>query len=153
MIFIFIDFEPKVLADFWLQNANEPKNKKIEKIQSPKVSTIDSTPTHNMNNLNVNKNRGRRVSFGGIRDIPTTSGPTLLRSGSNNALEMPSQLQIPEITSGNSGSEDESSSIPERSNHKQHDNSESHRSSSPNTLSEYVDNIVQKTIDEVLVLE
>lgn len=137
-------------------NPDEGKTKILNLSQSPKITTHDSPLQFYSNNqgatcssgihLNVSKNKGRRVSFGAIKAIPNSGGPLLSRTGSGGACEPAQEVNSHQLHASkvshclSGGKEDEHSSK----------NSDS---GSQNTLSDYVDNIVQKTIDEVLVLE
>lgn len=96
----------------------------------------------------MNRSKGRRVSFGAIRAIPTTA-ITLHRTNSNGAFEATQEAESFDVDSELKA---ERVSTPPPSE----TDSSSPRVSSPvsaSSLSEYIDNIVQKTIDEVLVLE
>ncbi|KAE9556122.1 hypothetical protein FO519_000610 [Halicephalobus sp. NKZ332] len=158
----FPGFEPHIISDFWLLNANEPKSKELSLAQSPRITTDElpfslgprpssqgSAGPVGSTHLNVNKSRGRRVSFGAIRAIPTP-GISLTRTDSNGTFETPRETDSSEADSSFKTVRT-SSPPPEVDNE-----STSPRATSPvsaSSLSEYIDNIVQKTIDEVLVLE
>uniref|UniRef100_A0AC34Q6Q4 Uncharacterized protein n=1 Tax=Panagrolaimus sp. JU765 TaxID=591449 RepID=A0AC34Q6Q4_9BILA len=150
----FPGFEPHTIQDFWLMTPDEAKTKTLNFPPSPKITTQDSPFQPHSNSqltgssgthLNVAKNKGRRVSFGAIKAIPN-SGTLLPRTGSGGGFEPPQevdshQLHAPDVSPSHSGGEEDDHST------------RSSNSKSRDTLSDYVENIVQKTIDEVLVLE
>uniref|UniRef100_A0AC35FYW4 Uncharacterized protein n=1 Tax=Panagrolaimus sp. PS1159 TaxID=55785 RepID=A0AC35FYW4_9BILA len=162
----FSGFEPHTLSDFWdlYLNLDEHRNAvspQITTSEIPQGKSDNSMQQHgSQSHLNVHKNRGRRVSFGAIRAIPTPGSPSLARSGSNSAfdslreaadtgldslkLEMPEdQIKSFKMSPCPSGSEDESETT--ESKHSEVD--------SADPIAEYVEDIVRKTIDEVLVTD
>uniref|UniRef100_A0A7E4ULW4 Uncharacterized protein n=1 Tax=Panagrellus redivivus TaxID=6233 RepID=A0A7E4ULW4_PANRE len=147
----FPGFEPHTIADFW--NAN-PEKTKLPTIldETPQILTESTSPAHQSYGskssassgsslLNVHKNRGRRVSFGAIRAIPTpgvTTDDAPENAFSQLNIDTSSQLKPPAMSPCHSEDEPETSPL-------------SSNAPSVTNIADYVDGIIKKTLDEALV--
>lgn len=160
----FTGFEPHTLSDFWglYSRIDDPRQCPSPQITMSELPKLEgggalTQPPASQTHLNVHKNRGRRVSFGAIRAIPTPNSPSIARSDSNSTFESlresetgfnslkletsDAQLKPFKMSPCQSASEDESDAT----------DSKTPTIESSDPITEYVDDIVRKAIDEVLV--
>uniref|UniRef100_A0A914C1Z2 Uncharacterized protein n=1 Tax=Acrobeloides nanus TaxID=290746 RepID=A0A914C1Z2_9BILA len=128
----FPGFEPRTLLDFcYIQSEDSEPKERPSSAPTTSIVFEEASPTHKNSHAGANsallniKNRGRRVSFGAIHAIP--SGGALATNSS----------PLKTISPG-PGSDEEQMDM---------------ESPSRSSILEYVDEMLNKTMDEVLVLE